>query len=183
MSQQSSTFSLDGSEEISQLGKLISTLRGEVAALPTDKRGFVDELLDELAKTRDEIAILAPKAVARLKAQKESNAKQFEEIQQRLTAKKDFLENKRLELTELLEKAERDTEAASKLPKPEIKKPRKLKWSTGDPIKLLSAEELRQQIIKKAETPPPPPRTSGNIWEGWQIPHNKSDDELDEMDL
>ena len=131
----------------------------------------------------DEIAILAPKAVARLKAQKESNAKQFEEIQQRLTAKKDFLENKKLELTELLKKAERDTEAASKLPKPEIKKPRKLKWSTGDPIKLLSAEELRQQIIKKAETPPPPPRTSGNIWEGWQIPHNKSDDELDEMDL
>jgi hypothetical protein len=82
-----------------------------------------------------------------------------------------------------LEKSERDTEAASKLPKPEIKKPRKLKRSTGDPIKLLSAEELCQQIIKKAEPPPPPPRTSGNIWEGWQIPHNKSDDELDEMDF
>jgi|GEM_PF-1110737 len=50
-------------------------------------------------------------------------------------------------------------------------------------FKLLSAEELRQQIIKKAETPPPLPHTSGNIWEGWQIPQDKSDDELDELEF
>jgi hypothetical protein len=81
---------------------------------------------------------------------------------------------------------ERLAKAKEELPKPNLtpvfKQFKKKTKPAGIAPKLLSAEELKQQIIKKAETPPPPPRTSGNIWEGWQAPKNISDDELEEMD-
>ena len=110
------------------------------------------------------------------KVHRESNRKIVQHMVQRNAALSETIS----EIKERLAKAKEE------LPKPNLtsvfKQFKKKTKPAGIAPKLLSAEELKQQIIKKAETPPPPPRTSGNIWEGWQAPKNISDDELEEMD-
>jgi hypothetical protein len=91
---------------------------------------------------------------------------------QRNQINRDFLLGKAKAMRQQLESLVAGLEEASKnIPEPKCSKVPLPKIQTKKPErdlpKLLTPQELRDQIARKIERPPAPPQTTGNIWENW----------------
>ncbi len=92
-------------------------------------------------------------------------------------ANRSFLQGKARAMKEALQKlAEGLSEAGKSIPEPKgatVPKPVPPPQKNTPPAPtLLSAQQLRDQIIQKIQSvTTPPPRTTGNIWENWTQSH------------
>ncbi|MCE2806449.1 MAG: hypothetical protein LW700_14780 [Gemmataceae bacterium] len=119
-------------------------------------RGLVGELSVDFGKNRE----------LRQAAEKIQN---FRISHQKLVSK--LLRERALAFQAVAEEAEKTlVEEIKKLPKPKaVEFPVPLAPKPPAPLsaKLLSPQELRDQIARKIQRPPAPPQTTGNIWENW----------------